>query len=220
MVSTALPSHGLVSLMRGADSGGCSVRCCPGPDDLLHLGQAKAIIASDSLCVDTVGLRRSHVLFFIELNTRRVHLGGITTNPTGPWTAQAARNLLMGLDDTFRFLVHDGAGQYSSAFDAVFAAVGITTITTPPRAPMANAYAERWVRTVRHELLDRTLIWNERQLRGLLNDDVAHYNRHRPHRSLGQRAPDNPTVTAIEPGRGTQRRTVCGGLINEYRTAA
>jgi transposase InsO family protein len=105
--------------------------------------------------------------FSAPSGSRRVHLGGITTNPTGAWTTQAARNLLMALDDGFRFVIHDGAGQYSGTFDTVFTAAGMTTITTPPRAPRANALAERWVRTIRHELLDRTLVWNERQLRGL-----------------------------------------------------
>ena len=122
--------------------------------------QAKGIIATDFACVDTATLGRFHVLFFIEIGTRRVHLGGITTNPTGPWTTQAARNFLMNLDRQFRFVIHDGAGQYARSFDAVFEADGLTPITTPPRVPMANAYAERWVRTLRHELLDRTIIWN------------------------------------------------------------
>ena len=103
-----------------------------------------------------------------------MHLGGITTNPTGPWTTQVARNFLMNLDRQFRFIVHDGATQYARSFDAVFESTGMTAITTPSRAPKANAYAERWVRTLRHELLDRTIIWNERQLRALLVDYLAH----------------------------------------------
>ena len=173
------------------------------------------------VCVDTVTLRRLHVLFFIEVSSRRVHLAGITTNPTGPWTTQAARNLLMGLDGQLRFVIHDGAGQYSPTFDTVFADAGITPITTPPRAPMANTYAERWVRTLRHELLDRTLIWNQRQLRQLLDEYLAHYNSHRPHRSLDQRAPSDDDVEVdIGTGRTIPRGTTCGGLINEYRPAA
>ncbi len=184
--------------------------------------QAHAVIATDFCCVDTATLRRLHVLFFIEVRSRRVHLGGITANPTGAWTTQAARNLLMDLPDRFRFVIHDGAGQYSPAFDAVFEAAGIEPITTPPRAPMANAYAERWVRTLRHELLDRTIIWNERQLRRLLTDYLDHYNGHRPHRALDQHAPDDNAGQVIELplGRTIERRTTCAGLINEYRTAA
>ena len=182
--------------------------------------QAKGIGATDFCCVDTVTLRRLHVLFFIELASRRVHLAGITTNPTGDWTTQAARNFLMGVGDEFRFVIHDGAGQYTRAFDAVFEATGATAITTPAWAPMANAYAERWVRTLRHELLDRTIIWNERQLRVLLNEYLHHYNQHRPHRSLRQRAPDDTNVVTIVPGRTIERHTTCGELINEYRHAA
>jgi transposase InsO family protein len=179
------------------------------------------VIATDFCCVDTVTLRRLHVLFFIEVRSRRVHLGGITTNPTGAWTTRAARNLLMRVDSEFRFVIHDGGSQYTRSFDAVFAAAGITAITTPPRAPMANAYAERWVRTLRHELLDRTLIWNQRQLRSLLRDYLEHYNTHRPHRSLNQRAPNDEDVVAqIGTGRTIERHAACAGLINEYRAAA
>jgi putative transposase len=177
--------------------------------------QAKSILATDFACVDTATLRRFHVLFFIEIGTRRVHLGGITTNPTGPWTTQAARNLTMNIDRQFRFVIHDGAGHYAPSFDAVFAADGITAITTPPRAPMANAYAERWVRTLRHELLDRTIIWNERQLRALLVDYIDHYNQHRPHRALDQAPPERhqrrhdrlqPAATPTRPLRRTHQR--------------
>jgi len=182
--------------------------------------QAKGIIATDFACVDSATLRRFHVLFFIEIGSRRVHLGGITTNPTGPWTTQAARNFLMNMDRQLRFIIHDGAGQYARSLIAVFEAEHITAITTPPRAPMANAYAERWVRTLRHELLDRTIIWNERQLRALLVDYIGHYNQHRPHRSLDQAAPDSPHVDTIELGPRIVRRVRCGGLVNEYRHAA
>ena len=195
-------------------------RCGPSWAEFIR-SQAKALIATDFCCVDTVTLRRLHVLFFIEVGSRRVHLGGITSNPTGAWATQAARNFLMTVDGQFRFVIHDGAGQYSPAFDNVFTGAGTTPITTPPRAPMANAYAERWVRTLRHELLDRTLIWNERQLCALLGDYIGHYNCHRPHRGLDQHAPDDDgNVTAIGAGRTIQRRTTCAGLINEYRAAA
>jgi len=185
--------------------------------------QAEAIVATDFACVDSALLHRFHVLFVIEIGPRRVRLAGITTNPTGPWTTQAARNLLMRLPDThgFRFLIRDGAGQFTASFDTVLAASEITAIRTPPRAPRANAYAERWVRTLRHELLDRTIIWNERQLRRLLEEYLAHYNSHRPHRGIDQRAPDDQgKVAPIGSGQPIRRHTTCGGLINEYRTAA
>jgi transposase InsO family protein len=181
------------------------------------------MIATDFFSVDTVTLRRLHVLFFIEIDPRRVHIAGITTNPTGPWTTQAARHLTMRYRKAIRFVIRDGAGQYTRTFDHVFAAVGAQATKTPPGAPQANAFAERWVRTVRHELLDRTLIWHQRQLERLLGEFVEHYNQHRPHRSLTQQAPtDDADVEAsvIELGQPIRRTATCAGLINEYRPAA
>jgi putative transposase len=182
--------------------------------------QAAGIVACDFFTVDTVLLRRYYVLFFIELESRCVHLAGITANPTGAWTTQAARNLMMGYDRTIRFLIRDGAGQFVMAFDDVFRSDGTTIIRTPPRTPVANAYAERWVGTVRRELCDRTLIWNRRHLEQLLADYVEHYNTHRPHRSLGQRAPNTRDVVAYRPGQPIRRHPTCNGLINEYNQAA
>jgi transposase InsO family protein len=182
--------------------------------------QAAGVVACDFFCVDTVVLRRYYVLFFIELDTRRVHFAGITTNPTGAWTTQAARNLLMGYDRQIRFLIRDGAGQFITAFDDVFRSDGATTIRTPPYTPVANSYAERWVGTVRRELLDRTLVWNRGQLERLLRDYVEHYNTHRPHRSLEQRTPTANVVAAYRPGQPIRRHPRCNGLINEYRQAA
>jgi hypothetical protein len=185
--------------------------------------QAKAVIATDFACVDTALLRRFHVLFVLEIASRRVHLAGITTNPTGPWTTQAARNLLMRVPDDhgFRFLVRDGAGQFTRSFDEVLVAGRIPAIGIPPRTPQANAFAERWVHTLRHELLDRTIIWNERQLRHLLEEYVENYNKHRPHRSLNQRAPgDRGDIAPIGSGEPIRLQTTRGGLINEYRYTA
>jgi transposase InsO family protein len=182
--------------------------------------QAAAIVACDFFTVDTVMLRRYYVLIFIELDRRRVHLAGITTNPTGAWTTQAARNFTMRHQRTIRYLIRDGAGQFIGAFDDVFRSDGTTIIRTPPYTPVANAYAERWVGTVRRELCDRTLIWNHRQLEQLLNEYVEHYNTHRPHRSLGQRPPNNDDVAAYRPGQPIRRHPTCSGLINQYRQAA
>jgi putative transposase len=182
----------------------------------LH-AQAAGIVACDFFTVDTVLLRRYYVLFFIGVDTRRVHVAGVSANPTGAWTTQAARNFTMGYERTSRFLIRDGASQFIRAFDEVFRSDGATIIRTPPYTPVANAYAERWVGTARRELLDRTLVWNHRQLEQFLRDYVEHYNTHRPHRTLGQRAPDCAEVVAYRQGQPIQRHPTCNGLINVAR---
>jgi putative transposase len=163
------------------------------------------------------------VLFFVELATRRVHLAGLTAHPTGAWVVQQARNLLMDLDrrpDPLRFLLRDRDGKFTTAFDAVFSAVGIEVIRTPPQAPRANAIAERWVGTVRRECTDRLLITNERHLRVVLDEYVRHYDDHRPHRTLGQQPPNLRAHSVRVDGARVDRRPILGGLINEYAQAA
>jgi transposase InsO family protein len=186
--------------------------------------QAEGVRAVDFFTVDTVFLKRLYVLFVIEAATRRVHVLGVTAHPVGEWVAQQARNLLTGLDDRvvrFRFLVRDRDTKFTSAFDAVFAAEGIQVLRTPVRAPRANAYAERWVGTVRREVLDRMLIFGGRQLRSVLAEYVDHYNGHRPHRALGQAPPLEPSepIVLAPPGR-VVRRDRLGGLIHEYAQVA
>jgi len=188
--------------------------------------QASGIVACDFFSVDTVLLRRLYVLVFIELATRQVHLAGVTTNPTGEWATQQARNILESFVDRtqpIRFLIHDRDSKFTTAFDEVFRSEGIRAIRTPVRAPNANAFAERWIGSVRRECLDRLLIVNRRHLERVLPVYVEHYNAHRPHRALQQRAPsgvpqpDSVTVVALD---SVRRQDVLGGLIHEYKRAA
>ena len=188
--------------------------------------QAKGILACDFLHVETIGLTRIYVLFLMEIANRRVHLLGATTHPTGAWVAQQARNLMIDLGERatrFRFLIRDRDAKYTGVFDAVFHSEGIEVLRTPAQAPRANAYAERWVRTVRRECLDRVLIYNTRHLLDILGEYLAHYNQHRPHQSRGQRPPDRDTLPAPAADLGAvrvRRRKVLHGLINEYQQAA
>jgi transposase len=152
-------------------------------------GQAAGILACDFFTVDTVFLQRLYRLFVIEFRSRRVRLAGVIAHPSGPWVVQQARNLVAALDEeatAFRFLIRDRDTKFTAVFDAVFAAEAIKVLITPVRAPRANAYAERWVGTVRRELLDWMLIFGCRQLRSALAEYVDHYNGHRPHRTLGR----------------------------------
>jgi putative transposase len=165
-----------------------------------------------------------YVLFVVEHATRRVHLLGITAHPTGAWVTQQARNLLMDLGDRaagFRFFIRDRDSKFTSVFDAVFASETIRVLRTPVQASRANAIAERWIGTVRRELLDRMLILNQRQLATVLAQYVAHFNTRRPHRTLDQAAPLQPLPPPALPSPlRVRRRDRLGGLIHEYSQVA
>ena len=186
--------------------------------------QAHAVLATDFFCVDTLLFHRLYVLFVVEHATRRVHLLGITANPNGAWVTQQARNFLMDLGDRaaqFTFLIRDRDSKFTDVFDAVFTSEAIHILRTPVRAPRANAIAERWIGTVRRELLDRILILNRRHLERVLAEYVTHFNHHRPHRALNQAAP----LTALPPPASPsplhlRRRDLLGGLIHEYAHVA
>ena len=185
--------------------------------------QAATTLACDFLTVETAFLQRLYVLFFISLATRRIEYVACTSNPDGGWTAQQARNLMMQLGDEqpFGLLIHDHDSKFGGGFDEVFRSEGFKVIRTPVRAPNANAYAERWVRTVRADCLDRILIVGRRQLERVLRVYLRHYNEHRPHRALGLVPPERSTTVeqATLPVRA-ERRDLLGGLIHEYQAAA
>jgi transposase InsO family protein len=167
-----------------------------------------------------------YVLFVVEVDWRRVHLAEITAHPAGAWITQAARNLVMDLGDRAdgcRFLVRDRDVKFTASFDAVFAGAAVKVVKIPPRAPRANAYAERWVRPVRAEGLDWVLVRNDRYLRRVLTAYLAHYNTARPHRGLGLDIPvpvPDLDPVALNADGPIERVAVLGGLIHEYRRAA
>ncbi|MFE4960507.1 integrase core domain-containing protein [Streptomyces sp. NPDC056653] len=190
--------------------------------------QAHGILAADFLHLDTISLKRLYALVFIEHDTRRIHLAGVTAHPTAQWTVQQARNLAMALDrrmDSLRFLLRDRDSRYTSAFDAVFEAEDVEVLLSPPRAPKANAICERAVGTLRREVLDRVLIYNEAHSVKVLTEYIQHYNQHRPHQSQRQLSPDSAeppapaTVTDLQNHR-IRRESILGGLINQYHRAA
>jgi putative transposase len=163
------------------------------------------------------------VFFAIDVRTRFVHLLGVTAHPTAEWTVQAARQFtwtLTGRPGQVRYLIRDRAGQFTGAFDAVFAAERIEVLPTAPQCPGMNAYAERVVRTIRAACTDRMLIIGQRHLQRALTEYIEHYNAGRAHRALNLRAPaDDPGIIPF-PARRIKRRPVLGGLINEYEAIA
>ena len=175
------------------------------------------LLACDFFTLETVRLQTLYVLFFIELGTRRVHLAGCTPAPNGAWLTQQARQLtwqLEGRASPIRYLIHDNDTKFNRSFDAVFQSEGVEVIYTPFQAPNANAFAERWVRTVRNECLDYLLIWDETHLQRVLVEYLHYYNGRRPHQGLAQDTPESLSPITAE-GR-VYCRDVLGGLIHDY----
>ena len=190
--------------------------------------QAQAIVAVDFFETTTLTGARLYVLAVIEHATRRVHVLGVTAHPSPAWVAQAARNLVKDLDDAGRqlkYLIRDRDGKYPAMFDAIFADAGITVVLSGVRMPRMNSIMERWIQACRHELLDRTLLWNQAHLLHALREYERHHNRHRPHRGIANARPLHPlpepiTDRATLTGLHIRRQDRLGGLLHEYDHAA
>ncbi len=210
------------TLLRANGLGPAPRRAGPTWSEFLR-SQARGILALDFFTVETLWLRTLYVLFAIEVGSRRVHVLGVTRNPDSAWGTQQARNLAVGERLTgIRFVIRDRDAKFSGPFDEVFASEGVNIIKTPIRAPRANAFAERWVRTVRTECLDWMLVLGRRHLERVLRIYAAHYNGRRPHRGLELKTPDPQPDPAPWPADGARvrKRDVLGGLIHEYDLAA
>ena len=190
--------------------------------------QAGALLACDFFETVTLTGARVYVLAVIEHASRRIRILGATPHPTASWVAQAAKNLVMDLQDAgsrARFMIRDRDGKFPGLFDTVLKDAGIETVLSGVQMPRMNSVMERWVQTCRHELLDRTLIWNQRHLLYSLREYEHFYNEHRPHRTLRAAAPQRPLPGPItDPEQiahlDVRRRDRLGGTLHEYRHAA
>lgn len=186
-------------ILREAGIGPAPQRACGSWAAFLR-SQAEAILAADFFETVTLTGARMYVLAVIEHATRRVHILGATAHPTAAWVTQAVRNLAMDLHDAgcrARFLIRDQDGKYPPLFDAVLADTGIQAILSGVRMPRMNAVMERWIQSCRLELLDRTLIFNQRHLLHALHGYERHYNAHRPHRGIANARPLHPLPEPI-----------------------
>ena len=186
--------------------------------------QAGAILACDFFSVNLLDGTQAYVLAVIEHATRRIRILGATLHPTGEWTTQQARNLIMDLGEQthrVRFMIRERGSNFTPAFDAVLADAGIRTVLCNVATPRMNAIAERWIGGCRRELLDRTLTWNQAHLRRILREYEIHHNQDRPHRSLHGAAPLRPLPEPVKLDQyRVRKRTHAGCMINEYRLVA
>jgi putative transposase len=189
--------------------------------------QAHALLACDFIETITLTGQRQYILAAIEHATRRIRVLGATAHPTADWVAQLARNLVMDLDDAgaaVGYLIRDRDAKFPDAFDRILAGAGIRTVLSGIRTPRMNSIMERWVQELGHELLDRTLIWNQRHLLRALGEFEDHHNQHRPHQAMDQAAPLRPVRQPVADPEGIARLEIrrhdrLGGIIHEYRRA-
>ncbi|MBO3682258.1 integrase core domain-containing protein [Streptomyces sp. NEAU-YJ-81] len=190
--------------------------------------QAKALLACDLFEVRTLTGARLYVFAVIEHTTRRIRILGVTAHPTGDWIVQLGRNLLINLEDAgsrAKFLIRDRDSKFTTAFDTLMSDAGLNVVTTGIRIPRMNSLMERWIRTCRTELLDRTLIWNQGHFLHALREYESFYNEHRPHGALEQAAPCRPLPAPITQQAqlahlDVRRRDRLGGTLHEYQRAA
>ncbi|GAB3843845.1 integrase core domain-containing protein [Dactylosporangium cerinum] len=190
--------------------------------------QADALLACDFLETVTLTGTRMYVFAVIEHASRRIRILGATAHPTGSWVVQAVKNLVMDLEDTgcrARLLIRDRDGKCPKLVDAILADAGITVVLSGVRTPRMNSIMERWVQTCRRELLDRTLIWNQRHLLHALREFEVHYNGHRPHQGIANARPSRPLPPPIaDPDKirhlDIRRHDRLGGILHEYQHAA
>src|SRR3989454_11201011 len=184
---------------------------------------ARSVLACDFFVTVTATFRVFYIFVVLEVDTRRILHWNVTGHPTAEWTAQQFRMAVSG-DQPHRFVVHDHDSIYSESVDRTIAAMGLTVLKTPVRAPQANAFCERLIGTIRRECLDFVIPLNEHHVRRVLREWVAHYNRGRPHASLGPGSPDPPHERLASFSSGHQIRDghrivahpILGGLHHEY----
>ena len=198
-------------------------RAAPAPGAPGPAPRGAGLLACDFFCVETVLLQTLYALFFLEVQSRRVVVAGCTADPTAAWVTQQARNVCWELAAAGwrpTVLLRDRDAKFAPAFDADFAAEGVRVVRTPVRAPRANAFAERWVGTVRRECLDWSLILDARHLQRVLREYAEHYNRARPHRARGLHPPLGPPPPRPGISGPVRRRDCLGGLLHEYERVA
>jgi len=207
-------------VLRRAGLGPAPRRTGPTWSDFLR-AQARGVLACDFFTVETVFLKTLYVLFFIELSTRRVHVAGTTSRPDSAWVTQQARNLsITGRLQDKHILLRDRDAKFPGSFDEVFRTEGLTVVKTPVHAPTANAFAERWVGSVRRECLDHILVFGRSHLQRVLGAYTEHYNQARPHRGLDLLPPVPNSAAEGVAGWRIRRRDILGGLIREYQRRA
>ncbi|WP_406516477.1 integrase core domain-containing protein [Streptomyces sp. NBC_00134] len=194
----------------------------------LH-SQAEAILAIDFIETVPLSGQRQYILAAIHHAHRGVRVLGTTAHPTHAWVTQTIKNLAMDLEDAGQLaaitsMIRDRDAKYPAAIDEILGQAGIRTVLTAVRTPRMNSIMERWVRSLRRELLDRALLWNEAHLRRALREYEQHYNHHRTHRTLQAAAPLHAVPEPLEPVQierlGIRRRNRLGGVLHEYQHAS